>query len=81
MPGPDWLAALRPHRTFLYIEAAVIAAGLLCGLGALRVSALGLLVWLTYSAMLHRQYGAFWILLFLTVRISGSLLSSRRDLL
>ena len=56
MPGAGWLAALRPHRTFLYVEAAVIAAGLLCGIGALRAGALALLVWLTYSAMLHRQY-------------------------
>ena len=79
MPGSGWLAALRMHRTFLYIEAAVIAAALLCGLGALRAGALALLVWLTYSAMLHRQSGAFWILLFLTVRVSTSLLYARRD--
>ena len=76
----DWRFALRPHRTFLYVEAAVIAAGLLCGLGLLRVAALALLVWLTYSALIHGLYLAFWILLFLTVRVSGSLLSSRRDL-
>ena len=61
LPARDWLAALRPHRTFLYVAAAVIAAGLLCGLGPLRACALGLLVWLTYSAMIHRLYGAFWI--------------------
>jgi hypothetical protein len=79
LPGRDWLAALRPHRTFLYVAAAVIAAGLLCGLGPLRACALGLLVWLTYSAMIHRLYGAFWILLFLTVRVAGTLLYSRRD--
>jgi hypothetical protein len=79
MPGSGWLATLRVHRTFLYVEAAVIAAGMLCGIGALRVGALALLVWLTYSAMLHRQYGVFWILLFLTVRVSGSLLYARRD--
>jgi hypothetical protein len=76
---PDWRFALRRHRTFLYVEAAAIAAALLCGLGALRACALALLVWLTYSAMIHRLYPAFWILLFLTVHVSRSLLSSRRD--
>ena len=76
---PDWRFALRPHRTFLYVEAAVIAAGLLCGLGPLRVAALALLVWLTYSALIHGLYLAFWILLVLTVRVSGSLIYPRRD--
>lgn len=77
--GPGWSYSLHRHRSFLYIEGAVIAAGLLCGLGPLRLCALAALVWLTYAALIHALYPAFWILLLLTVRVSGSLLYLRRD--